>query len=108
MKLEAKFYLNSYRLTYMLDGLQYSSEFVDYGTALTPKDAHVKEGYTFSGWDGLPATMPAQDVIVNGSFAVNSYTLTYMLDGVVYVTESVAYGTALTLKDAPVKDGYLC
>ncbi len=107
VKLEAKFYLNSYRLTYMLDGLQYSSEFVDYGTALTPKDAPVKEGYTFSGWDGLPATMPAQDVIVNGSFAVNSYTLTYMLDGVVYAAESVAYGTALTLKDAPVKDGYI-
>lgn len=105
--LEAIFVLNSYRLTYVIDGLQYSSKFVDYGTALTAPAAPVKEGHTFNGWSEIPATMPAKDITITGSYSVNNYTLTYMVDGTVYATETVAYGTALTPKAAPVKEGYI-
>lgn len=107
ISLQATFALNSYRLTYVVDGLQYSSQFVDYGTALTAPTVPAKEGYTFSGWSELPATMPAKDITITGSYSVNSYTLTYLLDGAVYATETVAYGTALTLKEAPIKEGYI-
>ena len=106
ISLQATFALNSYRLTYVVDGLQYSSQFVDYGTALTAPTVPAKEGYTFSGWSELPATMPAKDITITGSYSVNSYTLTYLVDGAVYATETVAYGTALTLKEAPIKEGY--
>lgn len=107
ISLQATFALNSYRLTYVVDGLQYSSQFVDYGTALTAPTVPAKEGYTFSGWSEVPATMPAKDLTITGSYSVNSYTLTYLVDGAVYATETVAYGTALTLKEAPVKEGYI-
>ncbi|MBO7618130.1 MAG: hypothetical protein J6T22_13105 [Bacteroidales bacterium] len=30
-------------------------------------DAPVKEGFVFTGWNGSPATMPAQNVVINGS-----------------------------------------
>ena len=59
---------------------------------LRQPSAPEKEGYTFSGWEGLPEVMPAKDVTVSGSFTVNSYKLTYVVDGEVYLEETVAYG----------------
>lgn len=100
------FSINSYTLTYELDGEVYKSTSVVYGTAITPEEDLIKEGYTFSGWSEIPETMPAHDVIITGSFNVNSYTLTYMVDGEEYNTSTVTYGTAITAEDAPSKEGY--
>ena len=100
------FSINSYTLTYMVDGEVYKSMTVVYGTAITPEKEPTKEGYTFSGWSEIPKTMPANDVVVTGSFSINSYTLTYMLDGEVYKTESIVYGTAITPEPAPIKEGH--
>ena len=38
------------------------------GDAITPETEPTKEGYTFSGWSEIPATMPAHDVTVTGTF----------------------------------------
>ncbi len=100
------FTINSYTLTYMVDGNEYKSLTVVYGTALTPEKKPTKEGYTFSGWSGLPATMPAHDVTVTGTFTVNSYTLRYMVDGKAYKTTKIAYGTFITPEANPSKEGY--
>ena len=100
------FTVNNYTLTYKVDGEVYKTTPIAYGTALTPEVAPTKEGYTFSGWSEIPETMPANDVVVTGTFSVNSYTLTYMVDGDVYKTTPIAYGTALTPEDAPTKEGY--
>lgn len=97
---------NTYTLTYMLDGAEYKKERVLYGTTITPQAAPVKEGYTFSGWTGLPATMPAHDVTATGTLSLNSYTLTYMVDGAVYATETHPFGERLTPLAAPEKDGH--
>ena len=35
-------------------------------------------------WSEIPATMPANDVVVNGTFRVNNYLLTYVVDDVFY------------------------
>ena len=106
MTLTAKWAVNSYTLTYVVDGEVYKTSSVNYGAAITPEAAPTKEGYTFSGWSEIPATMPAGDVTVTGSFAVNSYTLTYVVDGEVYKTSSVNYGAAITPEAAPTKEGY--
>ena len=95
-----------YTLTYKVDGEEYKTETFVFGTALTPEAAPTKEGHTFSGWSEIPATMPANDVVVTGTFAINSYTLTYKVDGEVYKTSSIVYGTALTPEAAPTKVGY--
>ncbi|MDE6177397.1 MAG: InlB B-repeat-containing protein, partial [Paramuribaculum sp.] len=71
--LTAEFGINSYTLSYTLDGAPYKSSSVDFGSAITPEPDPVKEGHTFSGWEGLPETMPARDVTVSGSFSINSY-----------------------------------
>ena len=103
---EGKFTVNSYRLVYLLDGVEYSVDSVAYGTELVQKESLTKEGHTFSGWSEIPATMPAQDVTIEGKFTVNSYRLVYLLDGAEYFVDSVAYGTELVLKEALVKEGH--
>ena len=95
-----------YKLTYLLDGEVYFTDSVAYKTTLTPIEAPTKEGHTFSGWNGLPETMPAKDVEVNGTFSVNSYLVSYVVDGVVYHTDSVAYGSTIVVPNSPVKEGY--
>ena len=100
------FTINKYKLTYTLDGEEYKTAEVDYGTALTPEESPVKEGYTFSGWSEIPETMPANDVTVTGTFTANKYKLTYMVDGEEYKASEVDYGTAITAEAVPTKEGY--
>ncbi len=104
--LEASFEVNTYTLKYIVDGEEYSSYQIGYGSSITPEVAPEKEGYTFSGWQGLPETMPGSDVTVTGTFTVNTYNLIYMLDGVEYKRLEVAYGEKLTAEAAPEKEGH--
>ena len=57
-----------YQLTYMVDGEEYKSYIIEYGTAITPEDEPTQETYKFSGWSDIPETMPNHDVIVTGTF----------------------------------------
>lgn len=95
-----------YKLIYMLDGVLYKELNLDAGAAVTPEPAPVKEGYTFSGWSEIPPTMPAHDVTITGSFSINSYTITYIIDEEVFMTETLVFGSIITPPEAPVRDGY--
>ena len=57
-----------YHLTYVVDGVEYKSFEMEEGAAIVPEENPTKENYTFSGWSEIPATMPAHDVTVTGSF----------------------------------------
>lgn len=100
------FVVNSYTLTYMVDGEEYQSFTINYRDPITPLEAPTKEGYTFSGWDGLPRSMPAKDVVVKGSFTINKYILTYMVDGVEYKSYEINYAAAIIPEAEPTKEGY--
>ena len=71
-------------LTYKIDGEVYKSYEVSIGASITAEEAPSKTGYTFSGWSVIPETMPAEDVTITGTFSINKYKLTYILDGEVY------------------------
>ena len=60
-----------FKLTYKVDGEVYKELTVAYTTALKAIDAPTKDGYTFSGWSDIPATMPAKDVVITGTFKMN-------------------------------------
>ena len=98
------FNINSYKLTYTIDGEEYKSYEVEYGTSITAENELSKEGYNFSGWSEIPATMPAHDVTVTGTFSVNSYTLTYMIYNEVYKTVEYEYGATTTPEPQPEGD----
>ncbi len=96
--------MNSYNLVYVLDGTEISRETVLYGTELTPAEAPVKEGHTFSGWSEIPATMPSHDVTVTGSFSINSYTLTVLLNEMPYFETILEYGVPIEIPEPEIPD----
>ena len=100
------FSINSYKLTYVVDGVEYKSYDIEYGATITPEVEPTKEGYTFSGWSEIPETMPAHDVTVTGTFSINKYKLTYTVDGEVYKTYEMEYGATITPEAEPSKEGY--
>lgn len=97
---------NSFSLTYVVDGVEYKKYELEYGTSITPEPNPIKEGYTFSGWNDLPSTMPGYDVTVTGSFTINKYKLIYCVDGVQYRSYDIEYGASITPEPVPSKDGY--
>ena len=100
------FIANKYLLTYKVDEDVIYSDSIEYASTITPLAEPTKGGYTFSGWSEIPETMPANDVTVTGTFSVNSYTITYVVDGEEYKKATVDYGTALIADVAPKKEGY--
>ena len=57
-----------YTLTYMVDGEVYATYELLEGAIITPEPEPTKDGYVFSGWSEIPATMPAENVTITGSW----------------------------------------
>ena len=95
---------DKYNLTYVVDADEYKSYEIEEGTSITPEPAPTKDGYTFSGWSEIPETMPAHDVTVTGTFAINKYKLTYMIDDKVYKETMYEYGATITPEPQPEGD----
>ncbi len=100
------FTINTYTLTYIVDGEVYKASQVDFGTPVVPEELPTKTGYTFSGWSEILALMPAMDVTINGTFTINNYKLTYVVDGVEYKTIEVEYNSEITPEAEPTKEGH--
>ena len=96
----------SYIITFLVDGEVYATETLKPGATITVPDAPTKEGHTFSGWSGLPETMPAKDITVSATFTVNKYQVTFKIDGVVIATYTQDYGSTIVAPDVPEREGY--
>ena len=89
------FVTNHYTVTYFVDGVEYKVEELEYQAGITPEKEPTKEGHTFSGWSDIPAIMPANNITVSGSFSVNKYKVTYIIDNEIIATEYVEYGATI-------------
>ena len=83
------------------------------GDDVAVRTAHPeKEGYTFTGWkignaDAKNFKMPADNVVINGTFAINRYTVTYKVDGKDYGgTDVYDFNSDVVIRDVPTKEGY--
>ena len=103
---EGSYSVNSYLLTYMVDGETVQSDSIIYGTAITLPEAPYKEGYTFSGWSEAPETMPAGDVTISGTFTINKYLVTFKIDDEMITADSLEYGATIVAPEAPEKEGH--
>ncbi len=72
---------NSYKVTYEYEGTPPSGasalpteETYKYGASVTVAEDATAPGYKFSGWDHEDFTMPAEDVVIKGSFTANTDT----------------------------------
>ena len=96
-----------YTLTYIIDGEEATMEVAEGATITLPTPS--KEGYTFTEWEGLTSDgkMPGEDLTVTAQFSINSYTLTYKVNGEVYGdVETIEYGATITARTEPTREGY--
>lgn len=102
------FYRENYKMTYIVDGEIWQELELKSGELIRSfVGSPWKEGYTFSGWSEVPATMPSHDVIIKGSFIANKYKLTYKVDEEEYKSVEVEYGATITPEVEPTKEGYI-
>ena len=103
---EGSYTVNSYTLTFKIGDEVISTKSLAYGAKIETPVVPTKTGYTFSGWSGVPETMPAENLIIEGAYVANNYTVTFNIDGKVFLVESIAYGSPISVPDAPEKEGY--
>ncbi len=100
VEVTGKFTVNTYKVIYKVDGKEYKTVEVKYGEKIPAMAAPTKEGYLFSGWSEIPATMPAKDITVTGSFAVNAiYGVTVDTKVDVYNLNGVKVASDIAVKD---------
>ena len=95
-----------YIITYELDGIEFKKDTLEVGASITPPQAPEKEGHTFNGWENVPETMPANDVVVVGSYSVNKYLLTFKIGDEVIASDSVEYGAKVETPQVAEKEGH--
>ena len=110
LTIKAKWTVNRYTLTFDTDGGSAIAPITqDYGTAVTAPADPTRTGYTFAGWTPeIPAAMPAEDLTIKAKWTVNTYTITYDLDGGTAEGNPASYTVesgAITLAE-PAKPGY--
>ena len=106
MTFDAQFSVNSYVLSYYVDGGLVESAMTEYGAQIVLIDEPVEEGYTFSGWDNVYSTMPAFDVDIHGTFTINKHTLAFYINNNEVSSSTVEYNTALTVPESPEEIGH--
>ena len=110
LTLTANWTVNRYTITFDTDGGSAIAPITqDYGTAVTAPADPTRTGYTFAGWTpAIPETMPAEDLTIKAKWTVNTYTITYDLDGGTAEGNPASYTVesgAITLAE-PAKPGY--
>jgi len=113
--LYAKWLVNPYTITLVLDGGSGSSSILDdFGTAITTPVTE-KTGYTFGGWYSDIAlttaytftTMPAENITIYAKWTINQYTIIFNVDGGSAVTAITQdYNTIVSSPSSPTKTGY--
>jgi uncharacterized repeat protein (TIGR02543 family) len=110
MTIMALYEVNTYHIYYYeADGVTLIDVYgYVYGESLAEHQrpqASSQVGHTFNGWEDLPETMPAQDLIYSASYSINIYTVTFKdEDGVTILqTSEVEYGGKAIAPEAPTK-----
>lgn len=98
--------INKYAVIYKVDNEVYLTDSVEYNAPITAEPAPAKEGHTFSGWSEIPETMPANDITIVGTFIINKYLITFIIDGEIIVSDSLEYGSTIVIPEAPEKEGH--
>ena len=117
--ISGSFKANSHTVRYELEGdvpanapaLPIAREY-SYGEEVTIADDLKLEGYTFSGWDKENFTMDDEDVVIRGSFEINSYKVNYEYENApenapaLPETKEVKFNSKVEIAAAPTIEGY--
>ena len=108
MTFTAQWQVNKYKVTFIVDGQVVKEGEVEYGAAIEKPADPQKDTYTFIGWTPeVPATMPASDQTFTAQFALNPYTMTFVLgNGEADIVKTQECGSDLTPPADPTREGY--
>ena len=96
---------NSYKVTWTVDGKEFTTTTVKYGDAIIAPDYTAEAGYDFA-WDEIPATMPANDITINGTTTAKTYTVTWNVNGEKVGATTVKFGDAIADYAFDTPEGY--
>ena len=112
----AQWTTNYYTVEFKAEGVTVETKGYEFGAAVDkPSTDPSKEGYTFVGWkaadgtvygadEALPA-MIAADVVYTAEFTINTYSVTWDVDGAT-TTVDYNYGATVAMAAKPAKTGY--
>ncbi len=114
VRISGRFLTNSYKIYFVVEGVRTDSVICAYGTPVreivNSAQRPVKEGYAFTGWQGVPDAMPAHDIEVRAEFSTNAYKIVFVTDGERTDSVMCVYGTsaaeAAKAVNAPSKPYY--
>ena len=119
--LYAKWNPKEYHVTYKVDDKDYgNTETYVFKSDVVVRDVPTKTGHTFHGWtpaadvaniiridDNGHFTMPAQNVLFNGTFTINQYKVIYKIDGEVGSSfDAYNFDSDVVIRPVPTKEGY--
>lgn len=97
---------NEYAISYYIDGNKIGEVKYRYGEKVVPYDYDAPEGYSFSGFENEPETMPSHNFAVYGGQLLKVYKVYYYVDGELVYTDEYTFGKAIDVRREPVKEGY--
>ena len=103
--LDAALTVNSYSITYTINGEEYTAQTYEFGAVVSAPEYTVPEGHTFSGWN-IPETMPAENLVLDAALTVNSYSITYTINGEEYTAQTYEFGAAVSAPEYTVPEGH--
>jgi len=103
--LDAALTANSYSITYTINGEEYTAQTYEFGAAVSAPEYTVPEGHTFSGWN-IPETMPAENLVLDAALTVNSYSITYTINGEEYTAQTYEFGAEVSAPEYTVPEGH--
>lgn len=95
-----------HQITYLVNEKVYATDSLTFGSLIVPVATPEEEGHTFSGWNNIPTMMPDSSIVILGSFIINTYKLTYTIDGIEIATDSITYNHPIPLMETPTKEGH--
>ena len=97
---------NIFDAVFMVDDNVYRTVPTTPGESIVLPQEPQKTGYTFTGWDNVPNPMPSNHIVINATWSINSYTITFNAQGGLYRTVQATYGSTIILPEQPVKQGH--
>lgn len=101
----AKWTINKYTMTFVLDEGKESAVTQDYNSELTAPEP-TKTGFTFVGWNPeVPPAIPAENKTFTAQWERAKFKLTFIVDG--QETDSLMlFEDPIIVPETPVKEGY--
>lgn len=95
---------NSCLISFDVDGTTLSTEEYPVGAAIIFPEMPAKTGYTFSGWS--EGAIAQTDTTFCATYDPLRFLVKYIVDGNMFKSDSLNYGSTITPPEAPQKAGY--